>query len=372
METKAGQDNTIIEMFGLTNEQTQLMFSVQKLITNYDISLLENDKIAVIKNIEVKKMWQKNWENHIIEYLKSATNNQIDKLLDENELNDRFKLEIEKSPNRTWYYIVLLECLTFVPYTPLGDDLDKKYLRCHYNSKKCYLMLEDFFSSQEYITKEFIERFHTTYNKSINKISGKKSKITAEVLAVVAIGTTAAAIAAVAAGPIAVLLVGPQYAALHGAALTNACLALLGGGAIAAQGAGMIGGITVIAGGGALLGLAGGGTIVGVASSLLMSSPEFALTESAKLETILKEVIINAQKDVVLAQKLINQYKEQIKELNNKLTELEIENEKNKKEIKNIKLIIKYLKRSCKNMVEFTSAYKVGVDTEENINEGSK
>lgn len=369
MGNKAEHDSTIIEMFGLTNEQTQLMFSVQKLITDYDISLLEEDKTAIIKNFEIKKLWIKNWEKSIVEYLKSATNNEIDRLLDKNELNDRFKLEIEKSPNRTWYYIVLLECLTFVPYTSLGDDLDKKYLRCHHNSKKCYLMLEDFFSKQKYITKEFIKRFHNTYIKSINNISGKKNKIAAEVLGVVAIATTAAAIAAVAAGPIAVLLVGSQFATLHGAALTGACLALLGGGAIAANGAGMIGGIAVIAGGGALLGLAGGGTVVGVTSSLIMSSPEFVLTESAKLETILKEVIINSQKDVVLAQELISQYKEQIKELNNKLIELEIENENNKKEIKNIKLTIKYFKRSYKNMIEFTSSYEVGIDTEENNNE---
>ena len=125
----------------------------------------------------------------------------------------------------------------------------------------------------------------------------------------------------------------------------------------------MAGGVAIIAGGGALIGLAGSGTAVGVLSALLSSSPEYAITQAAKLETILKEVILNAQKDVVSAQAVIQQYKSQIEELNKKVTELETDNEKHKKELKNLKTSIKYLTKSCKAMNTFTSAFEVGLDS---------
>ena len=120
----------------------------------------------------------------------------------------------------------------------------------------------------------------------------------------------------------------------------------------------------VIAGVGALLGLAGGGTAAGIASAMVQSAPEYTLTQAAKLETILKEVILNAQQDVVSAQKIISRLQKQIEELNKKLTELETANEKNKKEINNIKTSIKYLKKSCKDMNVFTSAYETGLSVE--------
>ena len=139
---------------------------------------------------------------------------------------------------------------------------------------------------------------------------------------------------------------------------------MIGGGAIAAGGTGIAGGTAIIAGGGALLGIAGGGAAVGLGTMLVESSPEYTLTQAAKLETILKEVILNAQQDVVCAQKIIEKYKEQIDEMNKKLTAMELEAEKNKKDLKIIKLSIKYLKKSCKDMNVFTSAYEEGLKTE--------
>ena len=133
---------------------------------------------------------------------------------------------------------------------------------------------------------------------------------------------------------------------------------------MATGGFGMAGGTITIAGGGALLGLAGGSAAVSVGSALLLSTPDYTLTQAAKLETILKEVILNAQQDVVCAQKIIAKYQEQIDELNKKLTAMELEVEKNKQDINNIKQSIQYLKKSCKNMIVFTSAYEEGLRTE--------
>ena len=111
-------------------------------------------------------------------------------------------------------------------------------------------------------------------------------------------------------------------------------------------------------GGGALLGLAGGGAIAGV--NLLFQSPDFTLTQAAKLETILQEVILNAQHDICSAQKIIAQYREQIGELTKRITILELENKQNKKDLDSIKISLKYMKTSCMDMNVFTSSFEIG------------
>lgn len=349
-------DSSLLEMFGLTYEQSILLFSTEKMITDYDIRQTKSMDKAIIKT-----SWLVKWVEGINAYLGEA--NHISDLTVELTLQDMFKKEIKKSNNRSWYYILVLECLTFSPYTPLGCDKDKQYQKCKYDAKKCKNHLIEFFCENGLLSKEEIERLDKVYSKNIDKISGKLGKVAIGVLSVIAITALAATGAAIFAPKIAVALFGAQFAGLHGAALTSACLALAGSGVIGAvAGGGMLGGTVLIAGGGALLGLAGGGTAAGIVSAMLQSSPKYALTQAAKLETILKEVVLNAQQDVVSAQKIISLLQNQINELNKKLTELETVNENNKKEINNIKESIKYLKNACKDMNIFTSAYATGLE----------
>ena len=356
---KEMNDSSIIEMFGLSYDQSLLMFSAQKLITQEDLRLTKNDN-----KIKIKKAWIKEWENGIVTYLGNIKEGEKVSLLSYTDLQDKFKDELNNSNNLTWYYIIALELLEFVPYTSLGGDMDKEYSRCKFDEKKCNEYTKKLLLEHEYITNEKIERLDKVYSKSLAQIAGKAGKIVTKVMIVVAITALAAAGAAIFAPGIAVALFGSAFEGLSGIALANACLALAGGGAVAAGGLGVAGGTAVIAGGGALLGFAGSGTVMGVLSALMISSPEYTLTQAAKLETILKEVIINAQQDVVCAQKIISEYKVQISELSKKLTQMELENEKNKKEIKNVKACIKYLTKSCKDMSIFTTAYEEGLKTE--------
>lgn len=359
---KEYSDNSIIEMFGLTFEQALLMFSAERMLANYD-SLQTKNK----KETEIKLMWISEWEKAIVGYLRGINAAYMGGLYPDSGLAERFVAEIKKSDNRTWYYIVILELLEFVAYTSLGGEKenDKKYAKCKYDEKKTAAFLKGFILKQGYLSEEKIDRLDKTYNKSISKISGKSGKLAKNIFAIIACGATAAALAAVGAGPIAVALVGSSFPGLHGAALVSACLALLGGGSIAAGGFGMAGGVAVIAGGGALLGLAGGGTAVGVGKKIFAAAPEFVLTQAAKLETILKEVILNAQQDVVSAQKIIERYQKQILELAGQLEKMELENEKNKKELNNIKMCIKYMERSSKDMKVYTSAYEIGMQAKD-------
>lgn len=352
-------DNSLLEMFGLSYDQSVLLFSAEKLIAQEDVKLTKNEKRAIIKS-----SWIEEWENGIVTYLNNIDKTRDASLLSFEELQIKFKEEIKNTNNKTWYYIIALELLEFVPYTSLGGEKDKDYSKCKFEEKKCYDFTKQLILEHDCITENKIERLDKVYGKSLSQISGKAGRVATKVMIVIAIGAIAAAGAAIFAPGIAVALFGSAFEGLSGIALTNACLALVGGGAVATGGLGIAGGTAVIAGGGALLGLAGGGTVVGVASALMLSSPEYTITQAAKLETILKEVIINAQQDVVCAQKIISEYKAQIAELNKKMAEMELDNKNNKNEIKNIKACIKYLKKSCKDMSVFTSAYEEGLKAE--------
>ena len=78
-----------------------------------------------------------------------------------------------------------------------------------------------------------LDRFKKTYQKTINKLSGKIRKVALGAVSVVAVSAAAAVPAGVFAGPVAAALFESNFAGLTGAALTSACLAMAGGGAIA-------------------------------------------------------------------------------------------------------------------------------------------
>lgn len=352
-------DNDVVNMFGLSSSQTVLMFSAQKLVVEFDLHLSMEKK-----DYEIKKMWLAEWEKSIVDYVNNATNENITTLYEKNEIHERLMNELKDCNNKTWYYILALESLAFTPYTALGSKQDKKYKKCSFNEKEATKMIADFFVEQGEISKDKVLRIEKCLNKSINKISGKGQKIAIRVVSVVAVTALAALAAALMAPHIAVALVGAQFQGLGGAALTSACLAALGGGAIATGGFGMAGGVAVIAGGGALLGIASGSTAAGIVGTIA-SSPNFVLSQSAKLETILKEIILNSQQDVAAAQKIIDQCQMTINELNKQLTELQIKDSKNKKDIKNLKKSISYIIKSCQDMQKFTSSYDLGLQIQE-------
>ncbi len=353
------RNDEILDMFGLTYDQTRLLFSAQKMITENDIWLTKNRQ----KKLD-KALWLTEWEKSITDYLAAAKGEEKALLIHSSELPRAFKEEVEKTPNKTWYYIVTLELVEFIPYTALGTDDDKKYAKLKFDINKNYDFIKKFISGHGYLSEKTIDRIDKTYSKSIKKISGKTGKTIAKISIVVAIASITAAVAVIFAPSIAVFLLHQEFIGLHGIALANACLAMIGGGAIAIGGAGVMGGTIVIAGGGALLGLAGGGTALGIAAALALSTPEYTLTQAAKLETILKEVILNAQKDVVSAQKIIAQYEEQIIELNKQIAKMELQADKDKKEIQSVKTSLEYLKKSYDDMNKFTSSFEIGMQSE--------
>ncbi|MGB7894040.1 MAG: hypothetical protein WCF82_19350 [Microcoleus sp.] len=142
--------------------------------------------------------------------------------------------------------------------------------------------------------------------------------------------------------PLVVGLLAPILApGLSGAAAVSAVLATLGGGAIAAGGFGMAGGMAVIVAGGSILGASAG---VGV-GALFSQSPDTALIQAAKLEVVMREIVV-IQKDIHKAQEILKQQRLAIRSLEDKLDELLLNQQKNHKEIENLKRAIEYLKKA--------------------------
>jgi len=340
---------SLLEMFGLSQDQVNLMLSTEHYITECDIKST-NKK-------EPKQKWLQKWE--------SKCKEQGAEFIPESELHNAFLNELSKSPNRTWYYIIVLECLAFSAYTVLDPDKPKEFKGWDYRFKNQTDTIKEFFLKHNILNEDKIDSLYKTFKKSYSHLSGKIEKIAIGILSVIAIASLAAVLCSLKADKIAKKFWGKLFPALHGQALSNACLAYVGGGAIKFGGHGVQGGRMIIAGGGALLGLSIGGTATGISSVLLLSSPQFALTQAAKLETILKEIILNEQKDVITAQKIIQGLQSQVDELNSKITELELNNKDNEKEIKNIKKSVDYLIKSGKEMQRFTSSFDIGLHTTE-------
>lgn len=353
----------LISKFGLNINQTKILFSIQKLIVEKDISISKNKNN---KKCVDKEMWLREWSQSILDYLCGMDLSQTRNFYNRYEVKQSINNEMIKSPhNKTWYYIVILEATLFAPYTPLEKDKDndKKYNKLKFNKQTEYI--KEFVAEHSIINVSCVERFEGVYSKTLSKLKGIKSKILISVVSVLAIVGLVAALASVFVGSIAVAIFGSQFVGLSGAALTSACLAAAGGGAIAAGGAGMAGGVAVIVGGGALLGLAGGGVAVGGINMLVAATPDFTLTQAAKLEVVLKEIILNSQKDIRLAQSVLSNYKEQINKLNLYIKDLELKIEKDKKMIKNLKKSLEYMEKVYKDANIFTSSFDIGLDNEE-------
>ena len=341
-----------VEMFGLTKQQIKILYSLEYLLTKRDINSNQKDII-----------YKEHWLEHWSACLQATMDDEITFYTYE-ELLDTVANEASSSINQTWFYLIMLEGTLFRAYTPLGEtkDADKHYQKLHYSDQTAFL--KSLAKSSGLMDPVFVDRFKKTYQKTIDKLSGKMQKVALGAVSVVAISAAAAATAGIFAGPVAVALFWSNFAGMTGAALASACLAMAGGGAIAVGGAGMAGGVVAIAGGGALLGAAGGGAAVSTVSILAKSMPSFALSQAAKLEVVLKEIILNAQKDVQSAQAVMENLRREIHKLQREIEKLKKEDEEKKDAIKNMKKTLNYLQKSYQDMAVFKSSYEIGAEYE--------
>jgi hypothetical protein len=330
-----GKGNVLHEL-GLTNDQTKVLFSMQYLLTRADIYGEKSGE----KKVE-KRNWLKQWSASCEVFLKKQTKD-YHLLTTLKSLNSGIEKISKDLANRTPLYLILMETTFFKPYFKLTVEKDDPYKKLKITSKAAVDKVLEDFAKDLRIDIEYIERFKVSLAKSKKGITGYWKKI----LIGGTVGTILMAVTAGFAAP----LIGGLFAGpgLFGAAATSAGLAVLGGGAIAAGGMGMAGGIAVIVGGGALLGLGAGGGI-GVLFSV---SSEYTLSEAAKFEVVMKEIVIHAQGDIRLAQELIKGQRDSTKQLEEELFQLKEDQVENKKKIKILAKSVQYLRSAIERNEE--------------------
>ncbi len=350
METTQ-QNFDVLSAFGLTEKQTVFLFSLEYFLTQQDIVGTKSDEKG-----ELKKQWLTNWAD----YLQRTTVVKEQGLIESfTELVCAFKTELSTTETKTWLHLIILEAVTFEPYFPVDeeDDSNKEYSKLKYEEQ--IEKLKFFCTEVGECSAETVERYKDSYEKMLDVGTDKIKNRIIQGLMVVAAAGLAAAMAGVFAGPIAVGLAGGAFAGLHGAALTSAALAYFGGGAIAVGGLGMAGGVATIVGGGALIGTAGGGAVAGVFHLLVKSNPKIALSNGAKLNVVIREIILSAQKDTQYAQMVMKSYKEDILALNRELAMMRMELVLNDEEIGNLKKSLEYLERLYRDAAKFSNDFQV-------------
>ena len=362
------------DKFGLTIEQTEILYNLEYYKTKNDIS-----KALLNNNARLKEEWLHEWWHYMEIGFPDFTGNKnlTLHLYDENELGQRIQAN---DPEKVWYRLALLEAMIFEPYYPLSVEKDnkgnevpsKKYKSLQnpalgFNKQEGDKYLDKNYADK-YYQAGYVKRLRRTYSKVLRELN-EVLKTALTTLAITAGITIAAAVTAgILAGPIAVALVGSNFAGLSGAALSSACLAYIGGGAIAAGGFGMLGGTAAIVGGGAILGLGVGAGTGGITASVSMMGKKGTILQSAKLLTSVREVFLNDEHDIEYSNSVYEQYVNEISEIEHSLSDLKLEAEtadkekkkQLKKEIKNTEESVEAMKVAMKSLNKFKSAFETG------------
>ena len=287
-------NNHCAELFGLSIEQTCLLYSLQRFITSNDIdtspAIKEKDEARVFW----KRAWRDAWDKAISDNLKStlrapeAYSHPLYSLAECEDLKNKVKCQTK---NDLWKYLILLECTLYVPYYMLKDVSDKearkrfkeryKGVSCNASHKKEAL---DAIARLLEVDSSYISVFQKEYEAAIRALTSYWLKVAGfgtvgVIVALIAISTFQYEILSVFAAP-----------GLSGAALVSSGLAALGGGALAAGGLGMAGGTAVLVGGGSLLGASFG---TGVGSIMTSFGSGLVASEASKQYVVLSRVIGN-------------------------------------------------------------------------------
>lgn len=324
----------IISQFGLTADQTCLLFSLEYKII-HDQVLKESDTDRRKRKQEWEFKWLSIMANSLIQ-LKSEHG----VLTDITSLRNLRSEINNESKSKAWKYMILLECSLFDAFYPLGTtDQDKDLVKRLKNDKDCFHSSLIWISNFLDIDEKYITIFQKEYKSALNKLTNHTLKM----VLFIGFGAIIAALLAIVCQPALVSLLAAE--GIYGAAASASVMAMLGGGAIAAGGLGIAGGWAVLVGGGFLVGGSLGASAFMLSAK---SNSDFVLTQAARLEVVLKEIIMGMQNDVKTFQEILMKQQEQIAAMKAELIRLQKEESKHKDEIKNLKKSIEYLERLCK------------------------
>lgn len=377
-------DGMDIGKFGLTLEQTEILYNIEMYKTVNDIN-------RGGKKVELKGQWLEEWKHYVEEGFPAFVGDENSAIhwLSEQELHDAVE---RNSPEQTWFRLVLLEAMLFEPYYPLSTETDKKgneipskkYKELYmpvvgsnkpfvgFNRSEGDKYLDSLFT-EDYYKKGYISRLRKCHNRVLRELNEVLKSVIKGTAITAAVAVPTIILAGAFAPAIAVALVGSNFPGLSGAALTSACLALLGGGPIIAGGAGMAGGTMVIVGGGAVLGLGVGAGVGGAVGAAGVLGKKDTILQSAKLMVSVREIFLNDEHDIAYSNTVYEQYVQNITDIEKGLVELRLkadvadkdEKKQLKKQIKNTEEAVQAMKIAMKSMNKFNSSFALGESVSE-------
>ena len=370
-------DGMDIGKFGLTLEQTQILY-------NLELYKTINDVNRGAKKADLKGQWLEEWKHYMEEGFSSFVGDET-AVLHWYTVQELHNAVSGNSPELPWFRLVLLEAMLFEPYYPLSTEIDKKgnevpstkYKELHlplfgYSKSDGDKFLDGFFNESFY-QKGYIARLRKCHDKVLRELNEVLKNAIKSISITVGVAIVAIATAGAFAPAIAVALVGSNFAGLSGAALTSACLAYLGGGAIAAGGLGMAGGTMAIVGGGAVLGLGVGAGVGGAVGTAGVLGKKDTILQSAKLMVSVREIFLNDEHDIAYSNTVYEQYVQNITDIEKGLVELRIkadvadkeEKKQLQKQIKNTDEAVQAMKIAMKSMNKFNSSFALGESVSE-------
>ena len=180
-------DSMNVGKFGLTLEQTEILYNLEAYKTINDIS--RNGKAA-----DLKRKWLEEWKGYMENGFPSFVGDE-NAVLHWYSVQELYDAVSANSPEKPWFRLVLLETMLFEPYYPLSLEVNKKgkeipsskYKELHiplmgYSKSAGDKFLEDFFSESFY-QKGYIARLrkcHDVADKEKKKQLKKQIKNTEE------------------------------------------------------------------------------------------------------------------------------------------------------------------------------------------------
>ncbi len=323
----------LISIFGLNSEQLIIKASIERLLVDKDIQ--SGGKKSA------KQMWLKDWETPYLKYISTITLNENVVLLDEDGIVEAIKNLQSSGLNMTWYYLLMFEMTHFWPYSPLGANSknDNVYMKLKFNDQTN--VIKDLVRRNNIMDVELVDQYRNAYSSSISRLNETTKKN------LIAIACILAAVSLTAIGFLSVLeimiLIGIGFVVKYFYSYYNRLLTIIGGSYVPFGSTGKPDAPLAIIGGGAMLGLLNEGTSIDETFAHIASSNQSALTQSAKLETVIKEIIINTQKDSYTSQAVLQKFRAQLDSLTNDIKNSTIDFDKYTASISVLQKSLKYM-----------------------------
>ncbi len=340
----------ILHSFALDSRALSVLASLQALLVENDINetvstAWTSDNTSEIK--ELKGKWYGQWRHEVEAGFAKLTSVPRPALWPHGSgaLEGQLK-RLRESADRVPAGLVLLELATFDAYWPMQQGrTDFKGLSLVKEAHSSFL---DAASSNLGFQAHHARTLRDAVASAQTSISGYWFKLGVGVAAGLGLGALTFGLAA----PFIAGATGAGMG-LAGAAGVNAGLAALGGGAIAAGGFGMTGGLVALVGGGALLGVGTGGIAGRVAAGM---TAETVLLSAAKLEVVLREFILQGQRDVAKVQEVLFAQRRAIQALEEELDCLRTADEKSDDQIESLEQSIILLQDALKRNQRMVAA----------------